>query len=221
MNRDEPTPIENEEARTTLQADRRVEEVAREQGQARNAGDHERPIGGAGMGGVRPGEGRAGPSARGRAQRRGDATQTWVHRDHPAAAASAALAKLRSRLRGRRRNELGACATPAEVVSWFGSAARGNMRVDSDIDLFVVRSDDVDADDPTWQGQAARLVSLVTRWTGNDARIFELAGSEVVMGLANEEPVLADIRDQGIPLDGPPSYLRLGVRSSEDRRPDV
>lgn len=150
-------------------------------------------------------------------QRVGASTQYRLNRDHLAAPAIEALANLRSELLERLRNELGSWATPAEFVSLFGSAARGTMRVDSDIDLFVVRSDDVDADDPTWQGQTARLVSLVTRWTGNDARIFELGGSEVATGLADEEPVLADIRDQGIPLDGPPSYLRRLARIATNR----
>lgn len=141
----------------------------------------------------------------------GAATQYRLNRDHLAAAAIEALANLRAELFERIRKELRSWATPAEFVALFGSAARGDMRADSDIDLFVVRPDDVDVDDQTWHGQTARLSLLVSRWTGNDARVFELSASEVMAGLLDEEPVLADIRDEGLPLDGPTSYLRKRV----------
>jgi hypothetical protein len=43
------------------------------------------------------------------------------------------------------------------LVAIFGSAAGGEMRVDSDIDLVVVRTNDVDPDDEAWRAQSATL----------------------------------------------------------------
>ena len=60
----------------------------------------------------------------------------------------------------------------------FGSAARGNMRPDSDIDLFVVRPGEVHADSARWAEQLTDLSERLTACTGCDARALELSAVE-------------------------------------------
>ena len=54
--------------------------------------------------------------------------------------------------------------------------ARGTARVDSDVDLFLVRPDAVDDDD--WTAQVDALQHAVSRWTGNDVRPFVIEAAE-------------------------------------------
>jgi predicted nucleotidyltransferase len=63
-----------------------------------------------------------------------------------------ALVRLRGRLLARLVGDLERWALPARHVSLFGSAARGDGDTHSDIDVFVVRPDGIDEDQPTWRG---------------------------------------------------------------------
>ena len=130
-----------------------------------------------------------------------------LNRQHLAAPAISALAFQREELIDRIRNRLVTWKLRPDYAALFGSAARGDMRTDSDIDLFVVRPDD-DLDDEPWREQVASLERDVTAWTGNDARVLEYTTGECRAGLRAEDPVLADIARDGIRLDGPPDMLR-------------
>jgi hypothetical protein len=81
------------------------------------------------------------------------------------------------------------------------------MHPESDIDLLVLRSDTVDADDPLWRTQLDALASNVTAWTGNDTRILEFGVGEARRGLAAGDGVLLAARDRGIVVHGPLTYL--------------
>lgn len=137
-------------------------------------------------------------------ERVGSADLYQLNRQHLAAPYIESLAKLKAELLERMTAMIGEWALEPEFVALFGSAARGDMRPDSDIDLFVVRPDDVDADDETWLRQLDTLTESVTGWTGNDARVLELAAGEVAAG----GQVVRDIRAEGMVLHGPRGYLR-------------
>lgn len=141
-------------------------------------------------------------------RRVGPADLYRLNRDHLAAPHIEALAGLRAELLRRIREVLEAWAPAADYVALFGSAARGGMRPDSDIDLFVVRPAAVHADDHTWQHQLELLTQQVTGWTGNDTRVLEMDATEVAEGLAEGGRVLRDIQTEGIALHGPRRYLR-------------
>jgi arsenite-transporting ATPase len=59
----------------------------------------------------------------------------------------------------------------------FGSAARGDMRPDSDIDIFLVRPTGSQLE--AWERASSAFADRVTRWTGNDARVLEMTQAEV------------------------------------------
>ena len=137
-----------------------------------------------------------------------------LNRDHLAAPTIVALAMLRQTFIDRLREDLDGWSTACVYAAMFGSAARGSMRPDSDIDLFVVRPKGVDPDDDAWRGQLEGITQRSTSWTGNDTRILEFSDDEVKAGLANDEPVLLDIARDGVRLAGPTSYLRNLRRKS-------
>lgn len=140
----------------------------------------------------------------------GSADQYVLNRAHLASPYIESLANLRVELLQRVREEFAIWTLPAEYAALFGSSARGEMRVESDIDLFVVRPSSVDDENDMWQKQLSALVDNVTGWTGNDTRVLEMDANEVRKGLAAEEGVLMDIRNQGLVLIGPSRYLGRG-----------
>lgn len=140
-------------------------------------------------------------------ERVGSADQYRLNRAHLAAPYVEALAGLRDELLRRVAAEFEEWALPAASAVLFGSAARGAMQTDSDIDVLVLRPDSVHADDPQWRTQLDELASKVTAWTGNDTRILEFDVDEARAGLAARDGVLLAARDEGLVLCGPLTYL--------------
>ena len=144
----------------------------------------------------------------------GNARLYRLNRAHIAAGPVMQLATLREALLALVRERIGAWQMPPTYAALFGSAARGQMHPGSDIDVFVVRPDAVDADDTGWRDQLDALSTDLSQWAGNDARILEYNHTEVVEGLRSGERVLADIVQDGVPLYGPVRYLRDARRRS-------
>lgn len=118
-----------------------------------------------------------------------------LNRDHLAAPYIVGLCQSKNQLRQRVTELVQRWSVPAEAVILFGSAARGERRPASDIDLFVVRPDSVDED--VWLEQVAELAERVSTWTGNDARVVEMTPEEARDGLHEGDGLLRSIRDEG------------------------
>src|SRR6187431_2080949 len=129
-----------------------------------------------------------------------------LNRDHLAAEPIVALTGLRGTFLTRLEQLLGSWAPPPTYAAVFGSAGRGTMRPDSDIDLLLVRSDGPDGPDEAWGAQVDDLVRTVTAWTGNDLRplVYTLAELDAARG----EPVLLDILESGITVAGERSWFQ-------------
>jgi len=84
----------------------------------------------------------------------------------------------------------------------FGSAARQDGGIDSDIDIFVVRPAGVDSEDVTWNEQLHDLGDAVLTWTGNHAGIIDFAEQDIAQLQDENPPVLQDLRRDGIDLTG-------------------
>ena len=141
-----------------------------------------------------------------------------LNRDHLAAGAIVALTRLRSELIERLRTAFSSWTVAPVCAVLFGSAASGDMRTDSDIDLFVVRPQDADADDPVWRAQVKSVEELVSRWTGNDVRVLEYATTDLNLG--RPDPVVEDIRRHGITLSGAlpqPRRRSVGTKRTADQ----
>lgn len=131
-----------------------------------------------------------------------------LREDHLAHDHIVAIARLKDELIRRLRQELGELDPSPPYAALFGSAAVGAMSPESDLDIFIVRPEGIAFDDERWREQIDALESKASRWTGNDARTFELSSSEVADATARgDDRVLRDIRSQGIRLVGPVTYL--------------
>lgn len=93
---------------------------------------------------------------------------------------------------------------PALHISLFGSAARGDGGPGSDIDVLVVRPDDVDIDDTRWRQELSELATDVRGWTGNRLSWLELSRSETATAAANGEAIVIEWRRDAVPLAGAP-----------------
>lgn len=123
---------------------------------------------------------------------REDAGRARVYRlnwDHVAAEPISLLAELRPRLFERLRGAFEFWHPAPFHVSVFGSAARGDGDVNSDIDIFLVRPGDVPEDDEEWRGHVEALADFVFEWTGNHAGIAEV-GEDELERLRRERPAI-------------------------------
>lgn len=98
-------------------------------------------------------------------------------------------------------------------VSLFGSAARGDGGVGSDIDVLVVRPDGIDIDDAGWRQQLSAVGAAVHDWTGNRVSWLELSAGEVSAAISGGEAIVAEWRRDSITLAGEPvDELLRGAR---------
>ncbi|HKF83377.1 MAG TPA: nucleotidyltransferase domain-containing protein [Solirubrobacterales bacterium] len=127
-----------------------------------------------------------------------------LNRNHIAAGPLAQLVSLRLALFDRLRAAVGAWRLQPGHVSVFGSAARGDGGLKSDIDIFVVRPNGVEEDDEGWREQVEALAEAVFDWTGNHAGIAEV-GDEELGRLRREQPaILESLRADAVHIAGPP-----------------
>jgi len=141
-------------------------------------------------------------------ERVGNAFSYRFNREHLAAGPIMELAALQRTLLSRIEERLQSWAFTPVYAALFGSAARGTMTPDSDLDLLLVRADGVPH--LAWDQQVAALASDVTRWTGNDARPLEYSVNELAG--ARTEPVLHDVRADGLTLAGNRAWLTSQLR---------
>ena len=142
------------------------------------------------------------------AERVGNAYSYRLNRDHLAAGPVVELANLQRTLLNRLEERLASWKSPPVYAAVFGSAARGTMTVDSDIDLFLVRPDD--APRGVWDEQVGVLAAEVTKWTGNDTRPLEYTVSELTD--AGAEPVLRDVSAEALTVAGSRAWLNRTLR---------
>ncbi len=138
----------------------------------------------------------------------GNAYAYRFNREHLAAGPISQLARLPELLLHRLEDRLGHWTCPAEYAAIFGSAARGTMTEDSDIDLLLVRTDDTPAG--TWDVQVSDLASDVSKWTGNDARPLEYTVSE--LRAARNDRVVRDVLTEGLTIAGSRAWLLRNLR---------
>lgn len=90
---------------------------------------------------------------------------------------------------------------PVSVVV-FGSFARQEADVDSDIDVVVVRPTEIDEDDDTWVESLHAWRAAVRRLSGNPVEILEVDSDEAARKLDSRSRVWTDIRRDGVVVHG-------------------
>lgn len=142
------------------------------------------------------------------AERHGRATVYALNRRHVAAHAVEALADLRGELLRRIAAAVEAWRPRPVLVAVFGSTARGDGDVDSDVDLLVVRDAGL-AVDEGWQQGVDDLAAAVHDWSGNPASVLQLAPGELLAAAERGERVVAELARDAVVLLGPPVALLL------------
>lgn len=132
-----------------------------------------------------------------------------LNRDHIAADHIIGLARLGETFLKRLEDYLRSWEVPPVYAAVFGSAARGSMTVNSDLDLLLIRPDDVGHD--IWETQVNDLVNRVATWLGNDVRPLELTPAQV-LAHGHQEPVLQDVVQDGLTVAGSRGWLAAQLR---------
>lgn len=132
----------------------------------------------------------------------GSSSLFLLNREHLAAGAVEILATMRQQLWARIGEHARTWSRHPVAVVVFGSAARGDGTIDSDIDLLVVRPLGTDDGDQAWQDDLTDLASQVVRWTGNSCEILDRSELELAVMAANGERLLTEIRLDGRALVG-------------------
>lgn len=112
------------------------------------------------------------------------------------ASRSRALDSIRSFCEENLPDELGL------TVLVYGSVARRESTLESDVDLFVVYPDGIDEDARADFGY--RIARHVERVTGNDAQVYSVERSEVMQRITGHDPLVSNVLADGILLFGPP-----------------
>jgi predicted nucleotidyltransferase len=85
---------------------------------------------------------------------------------------------MRTALESRLKEAIGGWSIKPVHASMFGSAARGDGDLTSDIDLLVIRPRAVKEGDIAWEHQIFLLERDVALWTGNRASVAEVPEAE-------------------------------------------
>jgi predicted nucleotidyltransferase len=126
----------------------------------------------------------------------GRASLVALNRDHMAAQSLVALAGLRGELIRRLRERMK--EWPDLSGAWlFGSVARGDSDSDSDIDIVIVATD---LDSFDLHQRLTQLHTDVAAWTGNELQLVEHSPSSWSALKAARNPLLEQIRIDGIRL---------------------
>jgi predicted nucleotidyltransferase len=144
-------------------------------------------------------------------QEAGAATLFTLNREHVAASIVEALVRLQAELIDRIRGEVQDWPSQPVHVSIFGSAARGDGGTASDIDLLIVRPEQVPEDDAQWREQLHGLAERIERWSGNHASLHELSPRDLKAALRRSEPIIVSLREQSIVVAGP-EFAELATR---------
>jgi predicted nucleotidyltransferase len=135
-------------------------------------------------------------------ERHGQSYTYLMNREHVLISGLEALQGAMPTVEDRVTSLVSGWASPPASLVLFGSAARRDGGDDSDIDLLLVRPDDIDADDQTWAEQRHDLAQSVERWTGNRAQVVELSNSELIKARRRKEPLMEELQADGVVLAG-------------------
>lgn len=145
-------------------------------------------------------------------------TKTYrLNTEHLAAQPIRDLAQLTATFLRRLEEHFAGWGGDVPYAAVFGSAATGQMRLDSDIDLLLVRA--TAAETEAWEQRVAELARSVTAWTGNDARIVEYTEDELRAAAAADEPLLRDVARQGLTVAGEPAWFNRQLRAAVPTSP--
>jgi predicted nucleotidyltransferase len=90
---------------------------------------------------------------------------------------------------------------PTSVIV-FGSFARGEADIGSDLDVVVVRTSGVDEDDTRWRSGVDQWRDRSRRLTGNRIELLEVSEPEAIRLLRGRKPLWVDVQREGVVVFG-------------------
>ncbi len=144
--------------------------------------------------------------------RAGRAYTYELNRNHLLAPVVIEMAAVREKLFRQLQRAIADWAVQPDHVSLFGSTARKSGDASSDIDLFIVRPQGIDAGHVKWARQIAELSLTVQESTGNHAGISEVSAKELPELLVERPPVIRDLAEHGVDLAGTPFRRLVSAR---------
>jgi predicted nucleotidyltransferase len=137
------------------------------------------------------------------AEQHGQAYSYRWNRDHVIADAVEAIARAAEGVERRLADEAAGWDPAPDAIVVFGSFARRDGGVKSDLDVLLVRSDEVAEGHEWWSRQRHELARKAERWTGNRAQILELSATELSVAVERNEDLVRSLRRDGRVLYGP------------------
>lgn len=99
---------------------------------------------------------------------------------------------------------------PPVYAAVFGSMARATAGTSSNIDLLLIKDDDVPNEQ--WDAQLEELADDVSKWTGNDARPITFTASDLAR--RRSEPLFSEVLAEGLTVYGQRSWLQSQIRGT-------
>ncbi len=96
----------------------------------------------------------------------------------------------------------GALPIPPASVIVFGSFARGAAGRESDVDVVVVRPDEISEDNQDWSASIESWRNEATATAGNTVQILEVSASEAQSRLRSNKQLWRDIQRDGVVIHG-------------------
>ena len=125
-----------------------------------------------------------------------------LNRENAASRIVVELAQLRETVLKRIGAAAGELPLPPASVIVFGSFARREADRGSDIDVVIVRPDDVDDDDGTWTAGVDKWLRSARAITGNDVEVVEAGLSRAIEKLSNGGPLWEEVARDGVAIFG-------------------
>ena len=125
-----------------------------------------------------------------------------LNRENEAARLVAELARLRDSVLKRIGTAAGNLPRPPVSVIVFGSFARREADRTSDIDVVIVRPDEVDPDDEAWTAGIDRWRESAAATTGNDIEVIDIGLTAAVGKLSDGGQLWEDIARDGVSIFG-------------------
>lgn len=139
-------------------------------------------------------------------QHAGRAVMCSMNYEHLMTASLLALACVRESTLDRITTEVAAWEVPPLSVTAFGSFARGDGSVRSDIDLLVVH----EAEDPqAWDHQLTRSAEILENTLGNPVQWLDFPRSTWLEMHTHDDPLVTEVQKDAIHIFG--EYLTLVV----------